>query len=319
MAAPSRRSPAPRVAGAPSSPPARLAVVSAFAAVYVIWGSTYLGILYAIRTIPVFLMAGSRFIIAGLVLVLVAALRGAPRPRLPEVRSSVIAGILLLMTGNGGVVWAETRVATGPAALVVASVPFWVVFFEWLGGRRPSGGTAAGLALGLAGIGVLLGPRALAGGGGVDLIGGGVLLLASASWAAGSIYTHHAVLPASPQLATGIEMVGGGAALLALSGATGEFRHLELARISAQSWWGWVYLIIFGSLVAFSAYIWLVRNVSLTLSSTYAFVNPVVAVLLGWAIAGEALTVRTAVAAGLIVTAVVLITMSHGDGVPSGE
>ena len=114
-------------------------------------------------------------------------------------------------------------------------------------------------------------------------------------------------------------MVGGGAALLAVSGATGEFRHLELARITAQSWWGWLYLIIFGSLVAFSAYIWLVRNVSLTLTSTYAFVNPVVAVLLGWAIAGEALTVRTAVAAGLIVTAVGLITMSHRDGALSGE
>lgn len=293
--------------------PSRLALVAAFAAIYIIWGSTYLGILFAIRTIPVFVMAGSRFLIAGLVLSLVAAALGAPRPRATEVRSSVIAGILLLATGNGGVVWAETRVATGSAALIVSSVPLWVVFFEWLRGHRPSGGTAAGLALGLAGIGVLLGPQALAGAGGVDAVGGLVLLVASASWATGSLYTRHASLPASPLLATGIEMVGGGCALLVLAAATGEFAHLDVTRISATSWWGWIYLITFGSLVAFSAYIWLVRNVSLTLAATYAFVNPVVAVLLGWALAGETLTLRTGLAAGLIVTAVALITLVHRD------
>jgi drug/metabolite transporter (DMT)-like permease len=289
-------------------------MIAAFAAVYLIWGSTYLAIFYAIRTIPTFLMAGARFLVAGLILVLVAAVQGAPRPRAREVRTTAIAGVVLLCCGNGGVVWSETRAPTGSVALVVATVPLWMVVIEWVRGHRPTLGTLAGLSLGLVGIGVLVGPRALAGAGAIDATTAGVLLLASGMWAAGSLYTRYAPLPASPLLAVGLEMVSGGVALLLVAAATGEYRGFAPHRVSATSWIGLVYLVMIGSLVGFTAYIWLVRHVAPALASTYAFVNPIVAVVLGWSIAGEALTPRTALAAAVIVAAVALITAGGAAG-----
>lgn len=290
--------------------PSTAKVVAAFAAVYLIWGSTYLAILYAIQTLPPFLMAGVRFIVAGAVLFAWAWLRGARGATLVHWKSAAVVGGLLLLGGNGGVVWAEQRVASGLAALLVATVPLWMVLLEWLrrGGVRPDGRTITGVALGLAGLALLVGPNAFLGGGRVDLLGAGVLVLASLSWAVGSLYARRAPLPGSPLLATAMEMLAGGALLVVLGLATGEAGVVDPAAVSLRSWLALLYLIVFGSLVGFTAYIWLLGVSTPARVSTYAYVNPVVAVLLGWALASEPLTPRMVVAAAIIVCAVAAIT-----------
>jgi drug/metabolite transporter (DMT)-like permease len=291
----------------------RARLIAAFAAVYVIWGSTYLAILYAIETLPPFLMAGARFLVAGTLLYGWARLRGVPRPRHMHWRSAAIVGAFLLLGGNGGVVWAEQRVPSGLAALLVATVPLWMVVFESLRptGVRPGRGVWVGLALGLAGVAFLVGRGELAGGRGADPLGAVVLIVASMSWACGSIYARAARLPESPLLATGMEMLSGGALLTIAGLVTGEWGRLALDQASPRSLWALVYLIVMGSLVGFTAYIYLLQKTTPALASTYAFVNPVVAVLLGWALAGEAVTPRTVLAAAVIVTAVVVIVTSR--------
>jgi len=304
------RVPMPGAADASASTrPSRRVVVLAFAAVYITWGSTYLGIAYAVRTIPVFLMGAVRFLFAGLVLVAVAAARGAPWPRRRELWSAAIAGLLLLAIGNSGVVWAETRVASGTAALLVTT-PLWLVMMEWVRGRRPTRGVVVGLVLGAIGIAILVGPRDVVGTGRVDPMAAIVLIGSSMFWAAGSLYTRYAPLPDSPIMATGLEMIFGSVALLTVAAATGEFRHFTPSQVSTASWIGFAYLIVFGSWVGFTAYIWLMRNVPTEHAATYAFVNPVVAVILGWAIAGESLSPRIGVAAVVIVGAVASITLT---------
>jgi drug/metabolite transporter (DMT)-like permease len=293
------------------TPAFRRMTIAAFAAVYVIWGSTYLGIYYAIRTIPVFVMGGARFLIAGLILIGAAMASGAARPSRRELWTAAVGGVLLLTLGNASVIWAETRVTTGTAALLVTT-PLWMVLIEWGRGRRPTVGVVAGLLLGMLGIVTLVGPSR-AGGAGVNPLAAVVLICGSLAWAAGSLYTRYAPAPRSPILATGLQMAFGGLALLATAAATGEFTHLSIREINTVSWAGFFYLIVFGSLVGYSAYIWLVRNVEPARVATYAFVNPLVAVTLGWAIAGESLTARTAVAAAAIIGAVALITMSPAN------
>jgi len=290
--------------------PSTAKVVAAFAAVYVIWGSTYLAILYAIETLPPFLMAGVRFLIAGAVLYAWAWLRGARRPTRLHWKSALIVGGLLLLGGNGGVVWSEQRVASGLAALLVATVPLWMVLLEWMqrDGTRPDGRTLFGVALGLVGLALLVGPNALLGGERVDLLGAGVLVLGSLSWATGSLYARRAPLPESPLLGTAMEMLAGGALLTLLGLAVGEAGAVDLGAVSSRSFLSLLYLIVFGSLVGFTAYTWLLGVSTPARVSTYAYVNPVVAVLLGWAFAGEPLTPRMALAAAVIVGAVAAIT-----------
>ncbi len=290
-----------------TSPAFRRKSIAAFAAVYVIWGSTYLGIYYAIRTIPIFVMGGARFLTAGLILIGVAAATGAARPTRREVFTTAVSGVLLLSLGNASVIWAETRVPTGTTALLVTT-PLWMVLIEWAKGRRPTPHVIAGLLLGMIGIVALVGPSSV--GGRVDPVAAAVIIAGSACWAAGSMYTRYAPSPSSPLLATGLQMVIGGLGLLLAAGVTGQLTHLQLASVSTVSWAAFFYLIIFGSLIGYSAYIWLVRNVAPARTATYAFVNPLVAVALGWAIAGEPLTIRTAGAAVLIIGAVGLITVS---------
>jgi len=290
----------------------RRTVVLAFAAVYITWGSTYLGIAYAIRTIPVFLLGALRFMIAGLVMVAVSAARGERRPNGRELRSAAIAGVLLLTIANTAVVWAETRVASGTTSLLVTT-PAWLVLMEWMRGHRPTRGVVAGLALGAIGIAILVGPRDLAGAGRVDPFAACVLIVSSMFWAAGSLYSRYAPLPPSPVLATGLEMVFGAAALFVVAAATGELAHFSFGQVSTISWLGFGYLIVFGSWVGFTSYIWLMRNVPTHQAATYAFVNPVVAVFLGWAVAGEPMAPRTAVAAAVIVAAVAAITTGVRD------
>jgi drug/metabolite transporter (DMT)-like permease len=221
-------------------------------------------------------------------------------------------GVLLLLAGNGLVVWAEYRVASGIAALVVGIVPCFVVLLEWLrpGGARPTAGVVAGLLLGLAGLAWLLGPDAIMGGGRVDVLGVVALVLASLTWAIGSLYAQKVAVP-SAFLLSGMQMLTGGGALLVLGTALGEPWSYDLTAISARSVLGWAYLIVFGSIVGFSAYIWLLRVSTPARVSTYAYVNPVVAVFLGWLLADEPLTLRTLVAAAVIVSGVVLITRAR--------
>lgn len=287
----------------------RSRIILAFAAVYIIWGSTYLAIRFAIETLPPLLMIGSRFLIAGLILYAAVRARGVPAPSRANWLSASLIGVMLLACGTGVVVWAEERVASGIAALLVSVVPLWMVLIDWLRprGRKPSAWVMAGVVVGLAGLWILADP--LATGGNRSLFVEAMLMLAALSWAAGSVYSKHAPLPESKFLATAIEMLAGGTALVLVGLAAGEIGHFHLAAVSTRSAFSLLYLIVFGSLVAFSAYVWLLHAVSPALVSTYAFVNPIVAVFLGWAFASEPVTARTAVAASIIIGGVALITI----------
>lgn len=295
-------------AGSLPAPP-RWKLLSAFAIVYVIWGSTYLAIRFAIETLPPFLMAAGRFLVAGGLMWLWAKRRGAGRPTRRQVGAAAVVGLLLLLGGNGGVVWAEQRIDSGLAALLVAMVPLWVVTIEWLlpGGRRPRLPLVLGVAGGLAGIAILVGPAELAGVERMDLWGAGAVLVASLLWSIGSLYAARAELPKSARQGTALEMLVGSVGLVALGAATGELGRLDLAAVSPTSWAAVAYLVVFGSLIAFSAYVWLLRVVPASKVATYAYVNPVVALLLGWAFAGEELTARTLLAAAVILASVMLI------------
>lgn len=293
-----------------STTPSRWKIAAAFAAVYVIWGSTYLGIRFAIETIPPFLMAGTRFLIAGAMLYGWARMGGAPRPRRVHWRSAAIIGALLLLGGNGGVTWGEQHIASGLAALLVATVPIWIAALDWLrpGGTRPDAPVIAGLLLGFAGIVLLVGPGNLAGGGGSSLLGSLVVVGAAFTWALGSLYSKRAPLPGDALQGIGMEMLMGGALLWVAGTLTGEWGQLNLGAISLRSGLALAYLTLFGSLVGFTAYVWLLRTVPPAQAATYAYVNPVVAVFLGWALAGEALTPLTLAAAAIIIAGVVITT-----------
>lgn len=306
--------------------PSRLLLLAAFGAVYIIWGSTYLGIKYAIETLPPFLMAGGRFLIAGAVLYGWARLgfgdQEHPRERpLPSHwRTAAIVGMLLFLCGNGGVTWAEGYITSSLAALLVASEPLWIVLLSWLlpGGSRPNAKVWIGLALGFAGVWLLVsaGTTTTAGAadGGTNILGAAAVLGAAFAWAIGSVYSLRASLPRSPLLSSGMQMLAGGALLLLLGVMTGELGRLDFNNVSTRSIVAFLYLTVFGSIVAFTAYSWLLRHASPARVSTYAYVNPAVAVLLGWALAGEAMTTSSLVAAGIIVASVALIT-SRGKAV----
>jgi drug/metabolite transporter (DMT)-like permease len=285
-------------------------VIAALAAVYSIWGSTYLAIHFAVETLPPFLMAGVRFVIAGAILFAWMRTRGSPAPTRIQWRATAIVGALLLMGGNGVLAWAEQTVPSGLAALMIGTVPVWMVLLDWFrgDGGRPTAGVTLGLALGLVGIALLVGPGILAGDNPVNTVGLVALVFASLSWAAGSFYARRAPMPSASLLATGMEMLAGGGLLLMAGVLTGELGQLRLDHVSTQSLVAFGYLIVFGSWVGFTAYTWLLRETSSAVSSTYAYVNPVVAVFLGWALGGEALTSRTVLAAAIIVAAVVIIT-----------
>jgi drug/metabolite transporter (DMT)-like permease len=286
-------------------------IAAALAAVYVVWGSTYLAIRIAIESLPPFWMASGRFVIAGALLYGFARWRGAERPTAEHWRSAALVGTLLLGFGNGGVVWAEQRVDSGVAALIVSTVPLWMVVLDWLrpGGVRPRLGVFAGLALGFVGLVLLIRPSSA---GAIDLIGVGVLMLGSLGWAWGSLQSRFLRLPESPLLATAMEMLTGSVALGLLGAVTGESSRFHLSAVTPRSWLAVLYLILIGALVGYTAYVWLLRVASPALVSTYAYVNPVVAVLLGWAFASEPLTAKTLGAAAVILTGVALITISRG-------
>ena len=286
----------------------------AFAAVYLVWGSTYLAIRFGVETIPPFLLGGVRFFVAGLILTFVSRLRGAPAPKLSDWKAATISGGFMVAGGNGLVCWAEQSVPSGLAALLVATVPLWLVALARVGpDREPTGRLEVfGLGLGLAGVVVLLrGSGADIGIGGASpdqvMLGTFVILGSSLSWAIGSLYNRRAALPNPPLYGTALTMTAGGLVLILIGLATGELGRLSLADISTRSWLALLHLIVFGSIVAFSAYIWLLRTVRPAAAGTYAYVNPVVALFLGWWLADEAFTLPMLAGTVIIVAGVVLV------------
>ena len=282
------------------------AVAAALATVYLVWGSTYLAIRVTDRTMPPLLMSSVRFLIAGSALYLFAS-RGRARPTARQWGAAAIVGAALLLVGNGGVAWAETRIESGLAALIVAIIPLWValmdrVFF----GRRLSPLALLGLVVGFAGVALLVRP-----GGGGDLVAMLALVVTTAAWAGGSLYARGAALPESPLLSASMQMLSAGVFLSVAGLATGEASSVHADSFAAKPVLAFVYLVLVGSLVAFSAYAWLLKNVRISIVSTYAFVNPVVAVALGTLFLSEPIRWTTITAGAAIVVAVVLIVTAR--------
>jgi drug/metabolite transporter (DMT)-like permease len=223
-----------------------------------------------------------------------------------------VVGTLLLAGGNGAVGWAEQRVPSGVTALLVASVPMWMVLIDWARphGRRPTLVVSFGLLIGLIGVGVLAAPGFSEGGADGIAFGAVVLILGSISWAAGSIYSRQGARPASAEMSTALQMIAGSGALLIIALLGGELGRFELSAVTSRSFMGWAYLVTFGSLVGFTAYSYLLRETTPAKATTYAYVNPVVAVLLGWGFAYEPITMRTVVAAGIILASVAIISLA---------
>jgi drug/metabolite transporter (DMT)-like permease len=285
------------------------AIWSALIAVYLIWGSTYLAIRYAVETMPPFLMAAARFVVSGGFLYGLRRFSGDPAPKAVEWRSATIIGIFLLVGGNGGVVWAEQFVTSSLAALLVATVPLWMVLMDAFrpAGHRPGLLAVAGILIGFGGVVLLI--RSVADSADTaSLPGTAALILASLAWSIGSLYGRTAKLPASQLLGTAMEMLAGGVALLLLATVLDEWSNFDIAMVSRRSALALGYLTVIGS-SAFVAYVWLLRVAPTPLVATYAYVNPLVAVLLGYFLAQEPMTVRTLLAAALIIGSVALVSM----------
>ena len=294
--------------------PSRARIAAAFAAIYLVWGSTYLAIRYAIETIPPFLMAGTRFLVAGSALYLWARLTGAARPSKAAWVATVVTGVSMLAVGNGAVTWSEQRIPSGIAALLVASVALWMVLLEFLrkNGTRPTRLSVIGLLVGFGGVALLVGPAALTDSRDLDVLASLVLVGASLSWAAGSVYSRVLSRPASASIASGMQMLAGGIVLVMVGVVSGEPARLDLTAVTTRSALSLGYLIVFGSLIGFTAYAWLLRVCTPAAVATYAYVNPIVAMLLGWLIAGEEFAPRMVVAAAVILSGVALINRAPG-------
>ena len=285
-------------------------VWTALAAVYLIWGSTYLAIAIAVQTLPPLFSAGLRFCVAGLVLVGFVAARRGLRVGRDQLAAAAAVGVLLIVGGNGFVVLAERTVPSGLTALIIASVPLWIVIIRRVAGDRIHPSTFIGVAVGVAGVAFLVVPR---GAGGAANTGGVILLLvATISWALGTFLSPRLRMPGNGLLSTGIQQLTGGIVLVVAAAAMGELAHLEPATWSAKSLWAMAYLVVFGSLVAFTAYSWLLQHAPVSLVATYAYVNPVVAVLLGALILAEPVTPSILIGAAIIVAAVAFIVTHEG-------
>src|SRR5256884_8064418 len=291
--------------------PTKIWIIVAFAALYLIWGSTYLGIRFAIETIPPFLMAGTRFLVAGVIMYAIAWSQGIGKSTWRNWRTSLIIGACLLLGGNGGVTMSEKYIDSGLAALIVAIVPIYIVVLGWVTGMapRPTPVMWMGLAGGFVGVGILFGPglHLHSSGGRNPAIGISILLVPSFIWSAGSLYSRAAKHAASPFLTAAQQMICGGILLLLAGVVTGELPRFHPGSVSMLSLGSFVYLVIIGAVVGYTAYIWLLRHCDPAKVATYAYVNPIVAVLLGTLFAGETVTVRTLIAAALIIGSVALI------------
>jgi drug/metabolite transporter (DMT)-like permease len=299
--------------------PSRSALLGAFITIYLVWGSTYLGIRVAVETLPPFLMAGARFLIAGGMLAGWLAVTRGFRASARQWRDNAIIGTFLLLGGNGLVAWAEQYIPSGLTALIIGSQPLMMVVTEWAwrGGHRPTVLTGIGLLLGFAGVTWLAAPWESAAGGGLN-VGGVIAILAGGIfWAFGSIYGRHVREPAEPLTAAAMQMLCGSVALTVTALLHGDFTGFSPAAVSTHSWLAFGYLIVAGSLVGFSTFVWLMKHSTPARVSTYAYVNPLVAVFLGWLILGEPVTARTLAAAAVIVISVAVITSQRGRSAAS--
>jgi drug/metabolite transporter (DMT)-like permease len=297
------------------APPTTAGLLAAFAAIYLIWGSTYLAIRYAVETFPPLLMMGVRHLTAGALLYGWSRWRGVPSPTLREWMHPALIGTLLFVGGHGSLAWAEQRVPSGIAALLVATLPMWVVVLACLKGteRKLSGRAWAGLVLGFIGVGVLFGPDAWRHNQELNLLSSGAVLFGTFIWAAGTIYMRSVKMPDSAVISSGMQMFAGGISLVIAATLTGEASRLHFAAVTGRSWLALAYLIVFGSIIAFTAYSWLHTVASPSRVSTYAYVNPVVAVLIGWALASEPIGVFTVLAMVIILVGVGLVNAGHKD------
>lgn len=300
----------------------RIQLAAAFAAVYLVWGSTYLAIAFAIESIPPLLMAAGRSLVAGALIYGWAWWRGAPPPRRAQWGWACFLGALFFLIGSGSVVWVEQYLSSGLTALLVALISVWTALLEWLrpGGARPPGIVLLGVALGFFGVALLALPG---GGGGQPVHAGGVLLLLGSTfaWALASVLSRHADLPDNIPQVSGMEMLAGGVLLLAASGVGGDWGRFTLSAVTVPSLLAFLYLVIFGSLVTFTAFAWLLKVSTPSKVATAGYVNPMVAVLLGWAVRGEMLGSRALLASLVIVASVVLIITGRGTGrvrIPTG-
>ncbi len=296
--------------------PKKTWIILAFAALYLIWGSTYLGILFAIQSIPPLLMAGTRFLLAGIILYAASRISGAPASPRADWRTALIVGACLLLGGNGGVTLAEQYVPSGLAALLVATVPIYIALLSWLFGmsKPPSAITWAGLAGGFVGVGVLIGPAlrfSKTGESPHAWIGMMILLCSSLIWSVGSLYSRKAKNAPSPFLAAGQQMLCGGTLLIIAGTARGELHHFDPRQITMQSLGAFAYLVLIGGIIGYVSYAWLLRHCEPAKVATYAYVNPIVAVFLGAVFAGETLTLRTLIGAGLIIGSVAVVIMAQ--------
>lgn len=287
---------------------------AALLALYIVWGSTYLAIRFAVETIPPFMHASIRFLISGIILYLWRRAAGDSMPTSSNWKSTAVVGTLLLLGGNGLVSLAEKNIPSGIAALVISTSPFWLVLFESLraGGTKPNWQSILGLVIGFGGVFLLIGPGEITGSkqefNTASVI---LLLIAPFLWSLGSIYARGADMPKSTLMSTGMQMLAGSVSLFIVSVLTGELNGFNFGDISIRSWWGLIYLITFGSLVGFVSYGWLLHNAPVSLTSTYAYVNPVVAVFLGWLLASEELNARIGIASAIIIGSVIFINWAR--------
>ena len=285
----------------------RLTVIFCFVAIYIVWGSTYLAIRYAVETIPPLFTAGTRHLVAGSVLLAWCLLKGL-RPTAAQIRASVVIGFFFFLVGHGSLHWAETRVPSGLASLLIAIEPIFVFLLTAAANRRWKMNLPllTGALLGLGGVALLMGRSVLASAPGM-FTGAVVVLVGAFSWSVGIIYSRRSHLSGSPLLLSALSLLAGSGMLLAAGSIAGEGRGFSLHQVTARSWWALAYLIVFGSIVTFTAYNWLLEHYSPTLVATHTYINPIVAVLLGWLFAGEAITLNLLLAAGLVIVAVILV------------
>ena len=295
--------------------PHRWTILLAFFAIYVVWGSTYLAIRYAVETIPPLIVAGTRHIAAGTFLLCWAYLRGF-RPGWQEWRTSAVLGVLYFVLGHGSLHWAQTVVPSGWAALLIASEPIWIAVMAALvtHGERLTSKTVMGLLLGIAGVALLVGEETFSGPRAV-VIGSIAILFGTLAWSVGVIYALQAPLPRNPLARAGMPEIVGSLILFGVASLTGEFSKLQPASVTRRSVLSLLFLITFGSIITFTAYTWLLDHVSPTLVSTYTYVNPVIAVLMGWFWAGEVINLNVVLAGVLTLLAVFLISRGTGKAV----
>jgi len=279
----------------------------AFLSIYLIWGSTYLGIRYAVETIPPLYTAGLRHLTAGTILLIWALAKGL-RPTAAQIRASVVVGFFFFLIGHGTLHWAETRVPSGFASLIIASEPIWVFLMASLADKkwRMNSPLAAGVVLGLAGVAILFGHGAMASGSGM-LVGSLAVLVGAISWSVGIIYSRRSQLSGNPLLLSALSLLSGSVLLLTAGTVVGEARGFSFSQVTTRSWLALAYLIVFGSVIAFTAYNWLMEQYSPTFVATHTYINPIVAVFLGWWLAGEKVTINVAIAAALVILAVFLV------------